>query len=189
MKPSHPAGELYFIALVPPEPVFSEALAVKQEMAEKYGTKAALNSPPHITLHMPFRMKEAKEELLTGKLKEVVEGVESFEIHLDGYGAFEPRVIYIDVKKTESLSGLYHKVRKTMQRFLHMDNADWKNRGFHPHLTVAFRDLKKPLFKAAWNEFRDKVFSGSWKAGQVMLLKHNGSNWEIYREFPLSKGK
>jgi 2'-5' RNA ligase len=32
-------------------------------------------------------------------------------------------------------------------------------RGFHPHITIAFRDLKKAVFYKAWEEYKSKLFS------------------------------
>ena len=61
---------LFFIALIPPEPIKSEVMAFKKEMEEKFDSKAALRSPPHITLHMPFQWREDREGLLKDKLGE-----------------------------------------------------------------------------------------------------------------------
>ena len=60
--------KLYFIAIIPPSPVYEEALELKKYFKEQYGSKAALNSPPHITLHMPFLWNEEKEKKLTERL-------------------------------------------------------------------------------------------------------------------------
>jgi len=187
MATGHPKGELYFIAVVPPSPVREEAWAVKEELSEKYRTKAALKSPPHITLHMPFRMKEEKEENLITSLTQAVYPAESFDLELKGFGAFPPGVIYLEVPASTPLTGLFHMIRKSMQRFLHSANADWKNRGFTPHLTVAFRDLKKSDFREAWKEYRNRSFEACWEVDAVMLLKHTGKHWEEYREIPLVK--
>jgi 2'-5' RNA ligase len=54
--------QLYFIALIPPEPFFSEVLGLKNEVKDRFNSKAALNSPPHVTLHMPFRFKERNDQ-------------------------------------------------------------------------------------------------------------------------------
>lgn len=187
MGSGKPEKTLYFIALVPPQPVYQRAWEIKEKMAADYDTKAALKSPPHITLHMPFRMKREQEgdlkKLLSGKLNQVL----PFGIELDGFGAFVPRVIYIDVRQTEELHGLFNVVRRTMQGFLHSDQADWKNRGFTPHLTVAFRDLKRARFSEAWAEFRDKIFSASWTVSEVTILRHTGKRWEPLEALPLAK--
>ena len=49
------ADKLYFIAIVPPSPIYEEAFEQKVYFKTKYNSKASLNSPPHITLHMPFK--------------------------------------------------------------------------------------------------------------------------------------
>ena len=54
--------KLYFIAIVPPSPIYDEALEQKEYFKAKYNSKASLNSPPHITLHMPFRWSEKEEK-------------------------------------------------------------------------------------------------------------------------------
>ncbi len=182
MAAGHPKGELYFIAVVPPPPVFEEALEVKHRFSREYGTKAALKSPPHITLHMPFRMKEEREDELIRKLRGSLEGVSPFRLELDGFGAFPPRVIYIHANLSEELRELYHRVRRRMQQFLHTDASDWKNRGFTPHLTVAFRDLKKARFKEAWEKYGGKPFDASWEVTGIHLLRHNGKNWDVLKE-------
>lgn len=184
---SHPAGSLYFIALVPPQPTFDQAWEIKEYFAEKYNSRAALKSPPHITLYMPFRMKEKKEAELVDELQAILREVRAFQIVLDGFDAFAPRVIYIDVEKTGRLSELYQEVRRKMQKLLHQDNADWKNRGFTPHLTVAFRDLKRGHFQEAWEEFRERPFTASWNVEDVCLLKHNGKKWNLYKKFNLAQ--
>ena len=57
---------LYFLAIIPPSPLYEEALELKNYFKENYQSKASLNSPPHITLHMPFQWKQEKEEDLVG---------------------------------------------------------------------------------------------------------------------------
>jgi 2'-5' RNA ligase len=56
---------------------------------------------------------------------------------------------------------------------------------FHPHLTVAFRDLKKPNYQLAWEEFKSKNFQAEFIADKITLLKHTGKVWEIHQEFDL----
>ena len=51
MKPS---ANLYFIALLPPVEVAEEVTEIKQFFARNYNSRAALKSPPHVTLQPPF---------------------------------------------------------------------------------------------------------------------------------------
>tara|TARA_R110000850_G_scaffold238044_1_gene362708 strand:+ start:1118 stop:1669 length:552 start_codon:yes stop_codon:yes gene_type:complete len=175
--------ELYFIAIVPPSPLREEMQELKQYFGDLYNSKASLNSPPHITLHMPFRLKAKKEEVLSKTLREFAHGQIPFEIKLKDFGAFPPRVVFVDVKENEALIELQTELNKTCRQQLNLHNANYKDRGFHPHITLAFQDLRKPKFWEAWQEFEHKSFEGSFAADNLTLLKHDGKRWQEFREF------
>jgi 2'-5' RNA ligase len=176
---------LYFIAIVPPEPVYGEALALKNHFKDQYHSKAALNSPPHITLHMPFAWKEGKEAALVNGLEAFSATQYSFVLRLNNFSAFEPRVIFIDVIKDERLATLQKELKRFCKTTLNLFNADYKALAYHPHLTLAFRDLKKPEFYKAWEELKERKFEATFDVMSVALLKHNGKEWELFKEFPL----
>lgn len=177
---------LYFIAIIPPEPVYGEALALKQHLKDAYNSKAALNSPPHITLHMPFKWKERKENELINNLEAFSLTQNAFEIKLNNFSAFEPRVIFIDVLKDEKLELLQKHLKRFCKVKLNLFNADYKEFAFHPHLTLAFRDLKKPEFYKAWEEFKDKKFETTFNVESIVLLKHDGMEWQLFKDFLLN---
>lgn len=152
-------------------------------MARRFGSKAALKSPPHITLHMPFRYREDREDRLCEVLQQAMIGFEPFEIIHDGFSAFAPRVIYVDVEDSEPLQAFRESVVKTMRHGLKLLNADYKDRPFHPHMTIAFRDLRKAAFYEAWAQYQTKPYAASWQVDQVSLLKHTGKEWCTYRHF------
>jgi 2'-5' RNA ligase len=176
-------GALYFLAIIPPSPLYEEALGFKNYFKENYHSKASLNSPPHITLHMPFQWKEEKEEELVQTFAEFKPTVKSFDLKLSGFGSFPPRVIFIDVEKNERLEKLHKELHLHCKKELNIFNASYKDKGFLPHLTLAFRDLKKPLFTKAWEEFEKKAYSNTFQVDKFVLLKHNGKVWEIFKEF------
>jgi 2'-5' RNA ligase len=173
----------YFIAIVPPSPLYDDALRLKNYFRAQYNSKASLNSPPHVTLHMPFRWKEEKENELTEALQEFSQGREVFKVQLHNFSAFPPRVIFIDVVANEALTQLYRELHRFCKRALNLFNASYKDQSFHPHMTLAFRDLKKPLFMKAWEEFQARTFSAQFTVEKIFLLKHNGKIWEIFKEF------
>ncbi|HCX22380.1 MAG: 2'-5' RNA ligase [Flammeovirgaceae bacterium] len=173
---------LYFVALVPPEPIKSQVWQMKEEVLEKYGSKAALKSPAHVTLHMPFTFRVDREDRIIDCLKTAIADKKQFEITHDGFGCFEPRVIYVNVDKTEPLEILKADVVKQMRLDLKLQNADYKNLPFHPHMTIAFRDLKKPVFQEAWTAYENREYRASWKCDSVCLLKHNGAGWDVLEE-------
>ncbi|MDH5379884.1 MAG: 2'-5' RNA ligase family protein [Cyclobacteriaceae bacterium] len=176
--------QLYFLAVIPPQPIYDEVWNIKKNIEEDYQSKASLNSPPHITLHMPFKWREDREDKLISTLEKV--SVEPFQIELKDFKAFVPRVIYIDLVQNEDLRNLWNAIVVSMSS-LNILNADYKNRGFTPHMTVAFRDLRKEMFKKAWEIFKNTSFSASWEVNSFSLLKHNGKIWEVFKSFPLTR--
>ncbi|HYG03142.1 MAG TPA: 2'-5' RNA ligase family protein [Chryseosolibacter sp.] len=177
--------KLYFIALIPPSPVYEEAVSLKTFFKENYNSKASLNSPPHITLHMPFRWKEKKEAELITTLGNFIKQFDPQKICLDNFGAFVPKVIFINVATSEILTGFQRDMQRFCRRELNLFNANYKEQPFHPHLTLAFRDLKKHAFLKAWEEFKDKEYKAEFIADRIALLKHTGKVWQVYREFTL----
>ncbi|MTI22666.1 2'-5' RNA ligase family protein [Fulvivirga sp. RKSG066] len=180
--------QLYFIALLPPEPIFDEVMDYKKLFANKYDSKTGLKSPPHITLHMPFRLKEKKEEALGQSLTTLATNTDKFEIALNGFGHFNQRTIFIDVEANDSLHALFKNIMKSMKVNFNIFNADYKNRGFNPHLTLAFRDLKKESFNEAWPHFKDQPYHNKFISDGFVLLKHNGKSWDVYQTFKFKKG-
>ncbi len=172
--------EKYFIAVVPPEPLLSEIQNIKLNIFEKHQTKGALRSPGHITLHMPFSFE--KEEKLIACLEEFKFN-QAFDLTLNGYACFEPRVIYLNVEVNDTLFNLQKKLVQYVKRNLNLFNQSDDKRGFHPHVTVAFRDLKKQNFYAIWDEFKNKDFKADFSCNSFCLLKHINQRWEVYKEF------
>lgn len=176
-------GDRYFLALVPPDPSYSAALELKQWFAKKHNSRAALRSPPHITLHMPFQMDENKLTKLQNELMALTSARAPFQVQLNGFGHFKERVIFIHVEQNESMHQLFLDLRRRMKESFNIFNADYKNRGFIPHLTIAFRDLKKSAYHEAWAELQNKTFRYGFMARALVLLKHNDKNWEVFKKF------
>ncbi|MES2761819.1 MAG: 2'-5' RNA ligase family protein [Bacteroidota bacterium] len=173
----------YFIAIVPPEPLLSEIQAIKQSIFESYQTKGALRSPGHITLHMPFSFEEDKENKLISCLREF-QFNEPFTISLNNYGCFEPRVVFINVIDQPELSELQKQLVTHVKKKLNLFNQSDDMRGFHPHVTVAFRDLKKPVFYKLWEQYRSKTFTATFNCVSLALLKHVNDRWIVLKDFP-----
>ncbi len=182
-----PIIKLYFIAIIPGEPVYSFAQDQKEFFARHYKSRAALRSPPHITLHMPFQYKEEKEDKLIHAFEELSRMHDTFTLDIEDFGAFEPRVIYLDVLKTQELTTLQQAVRQTMKTKLNVFNANYKDQVFNPHLTLAFRDLRKQKFHEAWEEYRNKPYRQSFQVKDFSLLKHTGKEWKRHRSFELKE--
>lgn len=174
---------MYFLALIPDGEIKEEVMAFKEEVADKFKSKGALRSPPHITLHMPFKWRADREEELLTKLAGFRFDAYPVSIALDGFDFFEPRVVFVDVVKSEPLGRLQKELSDFVRRELKFYNADYKDRGFHPHMTIGFRDLKKAIFPEAKAYYQDQVYQRTFEASDICLLKHNGQKWEEWRRF------
>jgi len=175
----------YFIAIIPPDPLSTRIEGLKTSISESYQTKGALRSPAHITLHMPFLWNEAKEQRLEDALKEFKFTPEKIQIVLTGFESFPPRVVFIAVEESEPLRNLQRNLFRHCKVKLNLFNANYKDRPFHPHITLAFRDLKKDKFEALWNSLKDQPFQATFEATAISLLKHDGERWNRLKEFQL----
>lgn len=171
----------YFLALIPKEPLATEIFQIKEQLSQAYHTKGALRSPAHLTLHMPFLWKERNEERLFNKLVYATKFI-PFHLRLHEFGAFAPKTIYIKNLHSKPLFIFQSFLTGVTKKELHLLNST-HNRGFHPHITVAFRDLKKDQFELAWSEYKSAHFSARMEVDSFWLMKHDGKIWHAYKEF------
>ncbi len=172
---------LYLIALIPPPALREEVRLLKEEMSERFQARHALKSPAHITLQMPFRRSEAAELGLLTALYDFVALRYSFTVQLSGFDCFKPRVIFLRVVDHTPILLLRNDLKQLLVRDLGFAIFEI-NHPFHPHLTIATRDLTGEAFGRAWPEYRERSFEAQFEAEAVHVLKHDGKNWAIYRE-------
>ena len=169
---------MYFVALVAPEQIDRQVLKWKNFFKENYGCTVALKSPAHITVIPPFWMTEDLEYDLINSITEFSINKNKFEIVLKDFAAFTPRVIYADVMKNEILAELH----KSLNEFIYSQNkfpVKKEERPFHPHVTLAARDLYKKAFHEAWGIFSIKKYEALWPVNGISLLRHNKKNWDV----------
>ena len=172
---------LYFIAIVPPEPLRGTLAVLKNQLAEKFHTHAALKSPPHITLHMPFRLKPSKCEALQYALDELAQEFSPFSLHLNGYRGFPPRVVYAHVEHRQELQSLFQRISQAMRGFKQFQ-ADYKERGFTPHLTLAFRDMKPAFYHEVLAFVQQHPLETTFAVHGFHLLQHDGQQWQMLHQ-------
>jgi 2'-5' RNA ligase len=173
----------YFLAIIIPQPLLDEIEKIKLELHNKHELKGALRSKAHITLHRPFEWKEEKEAFLIETLQQF-KFSNPCHIELQNFNCFEPRVIYVDVLANIVLNELHNELKYFVQKNLKLFNEVNDMRGFHPHVTIAFRDLKKPLFYELWQTFNQKIINGNFKLNEFVLLKLE-DKWETISRFNL----
>lgn len=182
-----PQTQLFFIALLPPDEVQQVANEIKYYFAEVYNSRAALKSPPHITLQPPFEWQLDDLPVLTQRVEEFAQNNAPIPMILAGFSAFKPRVIYINVLKTPELLVVQKNLMDYLESSLEIIHLPSKNRPFSPHLTVAYKDLTKANFYKAWPEFAERSLRFEFTIPKLTLLIHKEKKWEIKQEFSLVK--
>jgi len=158
---------------------------VQQVFAERYGSRAALKSPPHITLQPPFSWAIADLPALHQKLSAFANTCAPVPVALAGYGCFAPRVIYVNVLKTPALQTFQENLVAFAKTELGIVDPVAQTRPFVPHITVGFRDLTESHFHSAWAEFQHSPVEFTFMATHLTLLMHDGQQWQVEQDFSL----
>ena len=170
--------DMYFIAIVAPEKINHQVLKWKTFFKEHYECSVALKSRAHITIIPPFWMNEELENDIINSTREFSIMQTKFEISLQNFAAFPPKVIFVDILKNNILNELY----RSFADFIFSQNKfpiKKEDRSFHPHVTLATRDLYKKAFQEAWEIFSKKKYEALWIVNGISLLRHNKKNWDV----------
>ena len=174
-------ANMYFLAVLAPQEVKDKILQWQQYMRDRYRCVAALRSPPHITLIPPFWMDEKMEEDLGEEVNSFSSNQSPFEIELQNFDAFRPKVIFVQVKPVPELLQL----QTSLESFLLAKKKypiKKEDRPFHPHLTIAYRDLRKKDFAEAFAHFSKMNFNYSFRVNEIALLKHQLTQWAVVKK-------
>lgn len=172
---------MYFVAILCPHPINEKILLLKNWMKEQFGCLVALKSPAHITLVPPFWLGEPKELLLLQSLQSFESTMDGLEIELDDFSHFGKRVLFVAVKENPALNKLKDQVEEHfMKSFSTSIQKD--DHPFHPHITIANRDLKPSAFEKAWPHFNTREFHEIFLSNSICLLKLRAGKWHVIGE-------
>lgn len=180
---------LYFVAIVPPQAVSDEITSIKKEFAEHYASSKALKVLPHITLKAPFSVAEEEETSVVEWFLKTDPGVASFEVQLDGFGAFEKKdnpVIFIAPGNSLALQHLQKTLLDDFRKHFPTQTIMHPEWHYKPHITIGYRDLTPENFSKAWAIYQPKSFKSSFTATAIHLLKHNRRQWNIVQSKSLA---
>ncbi len=175
-------GKLFFIALLPDGTIQEEVTAFKETAARRFHSSHALKSPPHITLFPPFRWEEEELPYLEKALERYAAGLRPFEVTLQGFDRFDSRVIFVRVLPSTELERCQAGLKEALAQTLGLSHAD--SRPFHPHMTVAFKDLRRQRFSDAWAYFSPIEYERRFRAEGLTLLMHREGRWHTVKTFP-----
>jgi len=171
---------MYYLAIVLPEHINKKVAHWKNYMLEKYNCKVGLKSPAHITIIPPFWMEEKEEDEFAKAVDDIAKDLAPFLLKPKTFSAYKHRPIFIDVATNEQLNEVKKKVDTYFQ---HHKNLPVKidTRPFHPHITIATRDLFKKSFYEVWPLFEREKFEEEWTVNSLSILRHNKKNWDVFR--------
>ncbi|MES1197774.1 MAG: 2'-5' RNA ligase family protein [Chitinophagaceae bacterium] len=171
---------MYYVAIVCPAEINDKVLQFKKWMKEQFGCTVALRSPAHITLIPPFWMNEEKELELCRVVDLFKSDLETQEIELDGFSHFSNRVLFVNVKDSYYLNELRNQTEKHFIRSF-SDVIKKDERAFHPHITIANRDMRPGDFEIAWKHFsnKDLIQSFAVRAISLLKLKSTEQKWQV----------
>jgi 2'-5' RNA ligase len=178
-------AKMYFIAILVPPEVNKKVLEWKYYMREHFGCVVAMKSPAHITLVSPFWMNEELESVFSEDVQSFSSDQIPFKIELQDFDAFRPKVIFLHVNPTEKLS----KLRSDLEtRLLELSKYPIKQeeRPFHPHVTIANRDLMRKDFPEAFKYFQKIAYKQNFIATEICLLKHLNGEWTTLQKFNMN---
>jgi len=176
---------LKLIALLLPESLSDQVKKEQLFIANAWGPKRALRTPPHITIIPPISVTDAEENSLLELADQISNIAHSFTLHLHGYGSFKPKVIFIHAEDSKELNGLQTSWRKELLATMPHVLDQYPERPYHPHLTLAHRDVTPEQFKRIWAHYVEQNFSAAFEAKSFWILEHNQNGWEPEREFSL----
>lgn len=170
---------LYFIAIMLPKELDKEIRSYQEEMASKYDASRQLKIPVHITLLPPFR-HEKEDEVITAFQDATSELKKTKEIKLNGFGEFRNKVLFVNVVQNEALSEMRKTIVSNISKSLGLKLPE-HYQSFHPHVTLANRDLTRRAFLRAWPVLKDQKFEAHFNEIEVALLKHVDGRWKIIK--------
>lgn len=180
---------LYFIALIPHRELREQITVLKQDFATRFNSKKALKVFPHITLKAPFKLSTNAHEELIRWFNDLHLLQGQFRIQLKNFGAFDNKrnpVVFVQPVVTKELQALRQQLiasfSSAFPALLHP-----VDREFHPHITIAYRDLSTVMFTKAWSEYQNKQFDASFEIDAIYLCQHDSKKWNIIAMHNLHK--
>ena len=177
---------LKLIAILVPEPIRSQVLAEQQHIADTWGPKHALRTPPHLTIIPPLTVDDNTDVVIRDIAVTIAQRTSLFNLKLHGYGAFKPRVVFIQPENSDALQDLYTQWRTLLERGTPHLLRKYPDRPYHPHLTLAHRDVTPEQFHPMWDHYKGKSFDAGFDVTGVWILHNTRSGWEPETEYQFS---
>jgi 2'-5' RNA ligase len=168
---------LYYIAAICPDEVNNQVQVFKQYMHDKYGSRAAQKSPAHLTIVPPFKAEEDMEKLLLEFVATYNFGIVPFDIRLNGFNHFDNKVLFVDVVPNDSLNEMEKDIN--IQFGTEFPAIIFRTKpDFHPHVTIATRDIPENKFDEVWAYFQQQQIDAQYTCKELFVMKLDRGVWQ-----------
>lgn len=174
---------IYLLAIIPPHELSREIHQIRLLCSEKFGVLKALKPPVHISMYRPFRLEEEFEDNFIHIIQSATAEQVVFEQKIEDFEAFNNHAIVLRALLNPGILKLYT-IISTIMKDKGIDKHPTDIFPFHPHLTIAYRDIKPEVFPLIWKDYKNKKYNASFKADYLSLLKHDGNQWLVIKNYP-----
>ena len=133
---------------------------------------------------LPEIHNEANEDKLINRLKDFLVGYKPLKLMIKGVKTFGNRVIYLGVEAEQELYDFQSDLKTFCKRELNLVD-ELSDRNFHPHMTIAFKDIKKSQFQNILKFSNEKDLAKEWTETQIVLLKKEDGRWILCERLKL----
>lgn len=162
------------------------ARQIELELCHKFQLCWGLKQSPHITIKAPFNAHRI--EPFVKYLENLAKQTQPFEIELDGFSYFEPKVIFLNVRENAKLKELHFKILKDLKEKFNIAPHALEGKSIRFHSTVALEDVTKKKIREAKKylgqyhpRFRFKV-----KSFGIFLYLGKAAGWIIVSRVELN---
>lgn len=173
---------LFLVCLIPPASIIEDIDEIRNNISEKYNVFESLKRPAHITLYNPVKISSHEQEEKFFKVLENASYLDPFEQILRNFSSFAPHTVYIDVVQNDNIMKLQAQIKSALKPLNIIPAKDVMK--FTPHLTIAFKDVKLPVYQLIMEEYKDKSFKRTFAVNGFSVYKHLDKRWRPYKEFP-----
>ena len=160
---------------------FNFVRSIELELFHKFGLLRGIKQPPHITIKSPFYTD--KVEPFYQYLKDLSKRIKPFEIKLEGFGHFEKKVIFLNVKENPFLKKLHLKIIKELKEKFDVKPSKLEGKSIKFHSTIALKDFSEKEFKKI-KKYLTRKYKPSlrFKARRIGIFYYLGQhNWIVIK--------
>lgn len=126
---------------------YNFARQIELELCDKFGLCWGLRQSPHITIKAPFDTN--KLEPFVDYLESLAKEIGPFDVELDGFNYFKPKVIFLDVKENPSLKELHFRILKDLKEIFEIEPNPLEGENIKFHSSLALEDVTENKFEKA----------------------------------------